>query len=156
MRNQVDRVNQMGIDRADDVLELVHSVMHVFRARQFRLAEAGGSELAFMEGKVLAFFARHPGATQRELVEHSGRDKGQIARLIGGLKERGLLVAHADAHDRRMARLELTEHGAAVHRALHLQRRRLAKSAVAGLSGEQRQQLVDLLLRVRANLEDAG
>jgi hypothetical protein len=35
-----------------------------------------------MEGKVLGFFARHPGATQRDLAQHSGRDKAQLARLI--------------------------------------------------------------------------
>jgi hypothetical protein len=34
-----------------------------------------------MEGKVLGFFARHPGATQRDLAQHSGRDKAAVATL---------------------------------------------------------------------------
>ncbi len=145
----------MEMNPPEDVLEIVHSVMHAFRARQHRLAGAGGSELALMEGRVLAFFARHPGATQRELVEHSGRDKGQIARLIGGLKARGLLAARADERDRRVVRLQLTERGEAIHRELNQQRRRLAKAAVAGMSDEQRRELAALLLQVRANLEAA-
>ena len=145
----------MEMNAPDEVLEIIHSVMHVFRARQHRLAEAGGSELALMEGRVLAFFAQHPGATQRELVEHSGRDKGQIARLIGSLKERGLLLAHVDENDRRVARLQLTERGVDVHRGLSLQRRRLAKAAVAGMTDEQRRELVALLQQVRVNLETA-
>lgn len=159
MRKQVDHVNKVGAAAAsapDDVLELIHAVMHLFRARQYRELRAGPHELTHMEGKVLGFFARHPGATQRELAEHSGRDKGQLARLIGSLKERGLLEAQVDEADRRSVRLQLTAEAQAAHQALVRQSRRLAKAAVAGMSDEERRQLVGLLNRVRANIDAAG
>jgi DNA-binding MarR family transcriptional regulator len=146
-----------------DVLELVHVVMHLYRSQQFRgqrgvAAAAADAEpgVSHMESKVLGFFARHPGATQRDLVEHARRDKGQLARLIGGLKERGLLEASADPDDRRSIRLHLTETGQAANQALRRQGRRLATAAVKGLSEAERAQLVQLLGRVRANLEDAA
>ena len=44
-----------------------------------------------MEGKILGFFIRHPGATLRDLVAHLRQDKGQLARLIRSLKIRNCL-----------------------------------------------------------------
>src|SRR5215469_14992448 len=88
-------------DRDDDVLELIHTVMHQYRARQYRLLKEGPHDITHMDGKVLGFFNRHPGATQSDLAQHSGRDKAQLARLIKGLRERELLRAEADEHDRR-------------------------------------------------------
>ena len=140
-------------DVPDDVMESIHTVMHLFRAQQYRALRGGPHELTHMDSKVLGFFARHPGATQSDLAAHSGRDKGQLARLIGGLKERGLLQAQADEEDRRTVRLSLTPQGRASQQALQRQGRRVANTAVAGLSAEERAQLVALLRRVRSNLE---
>ncbi len=137
----------------DDVLEAIHAVMHLFRAVQYRVLRDGPHDVTHMDGKVLGFFARHPGATQSELAAHSGRDKGQLARLVAGLKERGLLEARADDADRRSVRLQLTTDGRAVHQTLQRQRRRLSDAAVAGLSAAEHRQLAALLERVRANLD---
>lgn len=149
MRESVDHVNQMA---GDDVVEAIHAVMHLFRARQYRAVRDGASELTHLEGRVLAFFARHPGATQRELAAHSGRDKGQLARLVAGLKARALLQAQVDEGDRRSVRLRLTARGQALRR----QSRQLSKAAVAGLTEPERRALVELLRKVRVNIEAAG
>ena len=93
MRNKVDIVNQSSSASEDDVLELVHAVMHDYRSLQYRILRDGPHDITHMDAKVLGFFARRPGATQRDLVEHSGRDKAQLARLIKGLREQGLLAA---------------------------------------------------------------
>lgn len=153
MRKSVDKVNSKDIPAEDAVLELVHTVMHQFRSQQYRALEGAQDGLTHMEGKVLGFFARHAGATQSELAQHSGRDKAQLARLIKGLRERGLLSAEADDADRRNVRLQLTDEGQAMLRTLRLQGRKLEARAVAGLSADQRQRLIELLLRVKRNLE---
>lgn len=158
MRRSVDHVKHVGAGAAapDDVLEAVHAVMHAWRARQYRVLRDGPHDLTHMEGKLLGFFARHPGATQSELAAHSGRDKGQLARLVGSLRERGLLEARVDENDRRAVHLQLTVDGAAVHQGLQRQGRRLSAAAVAGLSAAEREQLVALLGKVLAQLEQAG
>ncbi len=140
----------------DDVVEAIHAVMHLFRTRQYRAVRDGASELTHLEGRVLAFFARHPGATQRELAAHSGRDKGQLARLVAGLKARALLQAQVDEGDRRSVRLRLTTRGQALQQALRRQSRQLSKAAVAGLTEPERRALVELLRKVRVNIEAAG
>jgi DNA-binding MarR family transcriptional regulator len=105
-----------------------------------------------MESKVLGFFARHPGATQSDLAQHSGRDKAQLARLIKGLRERGLLLAEADAADRRNVHLRLSDDGLQVQRSLRSATRELERQAVAGLHKAEREQLLSLLRRVQRNL----
>lgn len=156
MRKSIDHVNQPDDAAADAVIEAIHAAMHAFRAHQYRGQDDVPHGLTHLEGKVLGFFARHPGATQSELAAHSGRDKGQLARLIGGLKERGLLQATVDENDRRALRLRLTVEGEAVQQSLHRRGRRLAAVATAGLSADERRQLVALLERVRQQLDQAS
>lgn len=155
MDNKDDNVNHRGAARVeDDVLDLVHTVMHQYRAQQYQVLRDGPHDITHMESKVLGYFGRHPGATQSELAQHSGRDKAQLARLIKGLRERGLLDGAADDADRRSITLRLTADGQAVLRTLQKQARRLNERAVLGFSGAEQQQLLALLQRVRANLAD--
>lgn len=170
MRKKIDHVNQsdepmaepMGeaagagsvaaSPRDDDVLEAIHAVMHLARGQQQRALRDAEQTLSPLEGRVLGFFARHPGATLSELVAHAGRDKGQLARLVGGLRERGLLQATPDGHDRRVSRLHLAGEAQAQHAALMAQRRALAERAAAGLTPGERRQLLALLAKVRTAL----
>lgn len=156
MRHQVDNVNQLTELADIDLLDLIHTLTHQARSLQFQALRDGPQALTHMEAKVLGFFGRRPGATQSDLAQHSGRDKAQLARLIIGLRERGLLAGEADENDRRQQRLTLTADGEALQRALRQQARRLNARAVAGLSAAERAQLAALLLRLQANLGDVG
>lgn len=149
MQKEVDKVNH----KSDDALEVMHAIVHLYRSQQMRGLRAGPHELAQMEIKVLRFFARHPGATQSDLVAHSGRDKAQVARLIRGLRDAQLLDATADEQDRRSTRLALSATGQAVFADLHRQSGVLGAVALAGLAPDEQAQLMALLARVRANLE---
>lgn len=151
MRQTVDKVNHKD-PAADEVLELAHQVTHQFRSQLFQALRQGTHELTHMESKVLGFFARRPGATQSDLVQHSGRDKAQLARLIKGLRERGLLTAAADASDKRNLQLTPTAEGLAIQRTLQRQARQLEAQAVAGMAKAEQAQLLALLRRVSANL----
>lgn len=153
MQKVVDEVNQKPVLPAAEVMESVHAIMHLYRSRQQRSLRAEEHELAHMEAKVLGFFARQPGASQSDLVAYSGRDKAQVARLIRGLRERGLLDAQADELDRRSTRLSLSKQGRELYAALHRHDGQLAAAALAGLSEAEQATLRALLDRVRANLE---
>jgi DNA-binding MarR family transcriptional regulator len=131
----------------------MHAIMHLYRSAQHRSLRDGPNDLAHMEVKALGFFARHPGATQSELVAHSGRDKAQVARQIRALRDRGLLDAEADEHDRRSSHLSLSSEGKAVHAALHSNDGRLKEQALLGFNEQEQAALVALLARVRANLQ---
>ena len=162
MRKSVDNVNHVGnapalsprAATAEAVVDLVHAVMHQFRSTQYRVLRDNAHDVTHMESKVMGFFARHPGTTLSDLVSHSGRDKAQLAKLVKRLRERALLDAETDAVDRRSVRLRLSDAGHAVQKALHAQARRLNERAVDGLDAQEQAQLVALLGRVKANLDD--
>lgn len=151
MNRKIDKVNH-STRHAVEVFETIHTVMHLFRARQYQSLRDAAHPLAHMEGKVLGFFSRHPGATLSELVAHSGRDKGQLARVIARLREDGYLDGEPDEQDRRVTRLRPSAQGKAVHEGLQRHARRLSDVAVAGLSDEDCQRLLALLEQVKANL----
>jgi len=156
MWKKVDIVNNVGsgaASAAEAVIDLVHTVMHQFRSTQYQVLRDNAHQVTHMESKVMAFFARHEGATLSDLVAHSGRDKAQLAKLVKGLRERGLLDAETDAADRRSVRLRLSAAGRAVQAALHAEARVLNERAVGGLSAAERAQLVALLTRVKSNLD---
>jgi len=163
MSKSVDHVNHLppaaatseGDADGDEVFEAIHAVMHLYRSPRHRGVATDTAELTHMEHKVLGYFCRHPGATQSDLASHAGRDKSQLARLIAGLRARGLLDAHPDAADRRNLRLHPTATARTAQRAAQRQARAVAATAVAGLSDAERLQLLALLQRVRANLERA-
>lgn len=154
IRNSVDIVNKAP-DAAEDesVLELVHAVMHQFRVQQLRALQGPADGLTHMESKVLGHLARRPGHTLRDLVEDIGRDKAQIARLIKGLRERGLIEGEGADNDRRQIRLQLTEEGRAITRAVRRQGRELESRALTGMSEAQRQRLMEALRHIRHNLD---
>jgi DNA-binding MarR family transcriptional regulator len=161
MRKQVDNVNHVDsapassakAATADAVLDLVHTVMHQFRSRQYQVLRDGPHDVTHMESRVMGFFAHHPGATLSDLAQHSGRDKAQLARLVKGLRERALLDASADAADRRNVHLTLSAEGHAVQQALRREGRAMNALAVDGLSATEQAQLIALLGRVKANLD---
>ena len=156
MRKPIDIVNHEGKPPTSAILEQIHAVMHRYRSQQYRALRGGPhGDITHMDSKVLAFFGRHPGSTQSDLAQHSGRDKAQLARLIKGLRERGLLAAEVDEADRRNVRLSLTPEGSAIQRNLQRQARRLSDQAVAGFSDDERAKLASLLERVNDNLQRA-
>jgi DNA-binding MarR family transcriptional regulator len=154
MTRSIDNVNKqaMASPSAEDVFDAIHAVMHLYRAQQYRQQRDSGHELTHMDSKVLRYFDRHPGATQKDLAHDSGRDKGQLARLISALRERGLLEGTPDEADRRIVRLRLTAEGRAVHQALQRRARRVNELAVVHLSEAERRELTMLLEKVHAGL----
>ena len=143
--------------RTDDLsLELfdsLHTVMHLYRARQLRALRDGAFELTPMEFKALGYVARHPGCTQSDLVEQFGRDKGQLARLVKGLRDRGLLEARPDPADKRSTLLAPSAAGEQLHRILRSEAAEVARQATAGLTAAQHRAALAALDLIRQNFE---
>lgn len=151
MRKKVDNVNQSGEATAGArVIEGLHSLMHLLRRRLQQAAQAEGEGLAAMEVRALGFFVRHPGSTAKALAAHSGRDKAQVARLLQPLLARGLLVATADAQDRRSLQLRPTASGLRLERRMAARRQRIHDELLAGFDPAELQTLSDSLQRILA------
>ena len=134
------------------LLEQLHEVLSLFRSRLHERLRDEPSSVAGMEVRVLRFYARHPGASQSDLVQHSRRDKGQIARLVKSLIERDLL--QRDTQAGRRGGLELTAAGQALQSHLHQHHTELTNVLGAALSAQEREQLAVLLARLQQSLHN--
>lgn len=143
----------MNHSQDDDVLSVMHMIMHRYRAKQFELLRDGNYDITHMEAKVLSYVGRHPGAAQGDLPRFMERDKAQLARLIKGLRDKGLLTSDADPQDRRSMRLTLTDAGREIRTIMQLQAQNLNQLGVSGLSEEEHQQLLSLVHRVYENFK---
>ena len=154
MTSPADDPELRSAESAKDIIESIHAFRRLFRALQHRaLRDGPHHDLTPMEGRVLRFLGQHSGATQSELVSHSVRDKGQMARLISGLRDRGLVETRVDDTDRRVHRLYLTPEGMDIDASVQRRRMVVARLAATDLDEAERQTLLDLLGRMRANLE---
>lgn len=138
----------------DLLFEQLHEVLSLFRSHlQERLREEPDG-VGGMEVRVLRFFARHPGASQSDLVQHSRRDKGQIARLVKPLIERGLLQRGPGAG--RRSGLLLTPAGQTLQERLHRHHTELTGTIGAALDAGEYAQMAALLQRLQTALRSDG
>ncbi len=153
LKKLLDKVNHMAERKTVDVLEVLHTVKHLLRSRELQVLRETAPGVSHMDARVLGFFNRRPGETLSALVAHSGRDKGQMARLVGSLRERGLLNGQVDEHDRRNLRLYLTPQGQQLADTLHTYKQQLSRQAIQGFTAAEESQLGALLTRLLQNLE---
>lgn len=139
--------------QAEQIFEHLHLLMHQYRNLQYQALKESGSALSHQEHKALGFFKRHPGATLSDLVEHSGRDKAQLTRLIKGLRDRGLLLAQPHPHDKRSTCLTLSEEAKTVLNRLQQQIQQVNLQAVQTLALDERQQLLRALDKIKHCLQ---
>jgi DNA-binding MarR family transcriptional regulator len=132
-----------------EVLDRLHSLLHGLRRHLQDAMRQDGEGLGPMEARCLAYFMRHDGATQSDLVQHAGRDKAQIARIVKALHERGLLHSRPDPDDGRSQRVSVTPQGQALQRKMQQHRVRFEKTMTAGLDGDERATLIALLDRLQ-------
>lgn len=152
MRKQVDKVNQSPA--AERVFDAIHTVMHLYRSGRSQAFRDDEHGVTHMESRVLNYFAHHPGATQKDLAAHSGRDKAQLTRLVRGLRDGGYLESKADVTDRRSTCLQLSPQGQALHAELMKSGAQILERAVEGLSAQQCEELVQLMEIIQTNLEN--
>ena len=135
--------------------QALDSLFALFAALRGGLREAlqGGPEgLAPMHLRMLKHCLKHPGTSQQALVQASGRDKGQIARLVKELDAQGLLLREADPHDGRSQRLTLTPAGRAACQRFRQHEQAVAQRLFGPMSGPEVQALIEQLGTLRGRL----
>ena len=136
-----------------EVLDRIHALMHAQGRHMQAAVSAEGLGLGPMEMRCLRHIAHHEGVTQSDLVAHSGRDKAQIARLVKGLIERGLVTSQPHPVDRRSQVLSATADGLAQQRKMQAQRAGFQAQLLAGFSADEAASLIALLNRLQANAD---
>ena len=122
-----------------------------FYDRQFA-AFTQRTGLSMREVHVLLFLANNPGYdTARDITELRGLSKSQVSQAVELLAAEGLLRRTADAVDRRLVHLSITESGAPLARECQVIQAACGQRLLAGLSPRQRGELETLLETILEN-----
>jgi DNA-binding MarR family transcriptional regulator len=114
-----------------------------------RLPQLG---MTFTQCKVLVFLSRNEGTTQAKLAETSDTDPMTLVRVLDRMERDGWIERRPDPADRRAYRLHLRRASNPVLNEILTIGEKARNEALAGLSGEQREQMMNMLEHVRANL----
>ena len=139
----------MSSSIAADVFEVLHDLLHLFRARLLQSLEAVQPGLTFNEFRILMHTGRHPGITQKELVEHSHTDKAQMARTLAQLQDKGWLERSASEADKRVRCLQLSARGQQLFDQLRHRREQIATELLSDFPEAKQGLLHGLLLQAR-------
>lgn len=125
------------------------------RARIEHELEVAGHDLTFSQFVTLKKLADGI-ASVTDLARAAEVDPGAMTRLLDRLEAKGLVSRVADPGDRRALHIHLTDAGIAIWRDIEQCGQRVHDRALAGMNDADRDQLLRLLERVRANLSVEG
>jgi DNA-binding MarR family transcriptional regulator len=129
---------------------LLHDTARLLR-RDFE-RRSKGTGLTRAQWAVLAYVARNEGSNQAALADMLDIEPITLVRLLDKLEAAGLVERRPDPADRRVRRLYLTEATGPLLGQLQHLASETREAALAGLTDAERQQLTDLLMKVRGNL----
>jgi len=132
---------------------ILHDVARLLRTTFDRRVKCLG--LTRSQGWVLNHLFRNDGMTQSDIADLLQVEKATLGRLLDRLEAKGWVRREADATDRRVKRVYLTEEVEPALRAMRSAAAEVRRQAVAGLSTEEQERFVDALLAVKANLNGA-
>jgi len=141
---------------ADDLFD----VLGLLRRRSRRLVGAPLPELDLSGAQLelVRVIRRNPGVTVAEAAAALGLAPNTISTLVGQLVSLEVVVRTRDAHDRRVARLDLTIHAREAVERWRDQRAHALASALESLDASARARIADavpLIAQVATRLPDA-
>jgi DNA-binding MarR family transcriptional regulator len=129
---------------------LVHDVGRLLRRRLDQRAQALG--LTSAQWRVLAYLARSEGSNQASLADYMDMEPITLSRHLDRMEAAGLTERRPDPSDRRAHQLFLTDSARSLVTEFRAIASEVIAEALAGTSEAELEQVIDLLLRVRANL----
>lgn len=110
--------------------------------------------LTMNELEVLLFLYENPSADRStDIVTYQAATKSQVSMSVNHLEELGLLTKLADADDRRIVHLHLTEQAMAVVEDAAEQYNRFSKRMLAGVTEEEMKVFWDISRKINENIK---
>jgi DNA-binding MarR family transcriptional regulator len=148
----------MALDQMGEVGELfsvhLNQLDHLLRRAT---AEAWGNrELRTGTIGALSMIAANPGISQNDIVQNTLFDKSAVNAIVNGLEEIGWAYRRPSRTDRRRYELYATEEGQAALRRIVTRIKTIESRMLAGLTEQQRADLLGLLDRLHASITAAS
>jgi MarR family transcriptional regulator for hemolysin len=146
-------VNKLALSADDErhIGFLISDVARLMRTAFDRRVRALG--LTRSQWLVINRLHRRPGATQSELADMLEVEKATAGRMVDRMEKKGWVVRRADAGDRRVNRLHLTEEALLIQVRLAQIADRTVEDALAALSLRERDQFAEAMRRIKTRLQ---
>lgn len=105
--------------------------------------------------KVLEHVAAHEGCLQRDIAQACAMERATVTGILARMEEAGLIERRPKPGDRRALEVWLTSKGWEAAEYVANCGAEVDRTACAGMTAEERDELARLLARVRDNLEKA-
>ena len=112
--------------------------------------------LTIWEWRVIAVLGEGAAMTAQAVCEATAMDKVSVSRAIRALDERGLVIRARNKQDRRASDVSLTPDGQAIYAEVAPLALDYEQKLLAAFSDEERDQLMRLLDKLEAQLDEAG
>lgn len=132
---------------------LLNDVARLMRNRFDRQARDLG--LTRAQWRVMMFLRRHEGARQTELAGLLEVENVTLGRHIDRLEESGWVERRPDPSDRRAWRLFLDKKSQPILDKLAVVLIETRETALSGFNNEERDELIETLIRIKSNLVNA-
>ena len=103
---------------------------------------------------VLTAILDHDGLYQRQIGELTLKDRPNITRIINILEEKGLVTRTPDINKRKVIKINITENGKNAYDMVLPTVVEHWQNIIEGISDEELQSCLNILNKVKANLED--
>ena len=133
---------------------VLHETARLLSKRYDQRAKSLGLTRAQIQ--VLAYLVYHEGINQAGLAELIEIEPISLARLIDRMEQAGWVERRPDPRDRRAWRLYITGKAKPVFAEIIAIGAEVRGEALAGFSELERDQMMELLMRVRRNLSERG
>lgn len=133
---------------------ILHDVARLLRTTYDRRVRE--LDLTRSQWWVLTHLFRKDGITQSELAETLELEKPSLGRLLDRLESKGWIRREACPNDRRAKRIFLTEAADAPMQVMREIASGVREDALSGLSNDDRDRFVDILLTIKSNLMGPG
>ena len=133
---------------------VLHDTARLISKRYDQRAKSLG--LTRAQTQLLAYLLYHEGINQARLADLLEIEPISLARLLDRMEQAGWVERRPDPKDRRAWLLYTTAKLKPVFAKMVEIGKEVRTEALAGLSADEREQIMELLLRVRGNLSDKG
>ncbi len=144
-----DKILKERLDRNFGLI--LHDVARLMRTEFDRRVRDLG--LTRSQWWVLTHLFREDGQTQTALADLMEIEKPSLGRLLDRLESKGWVHRKSDVSDRRVKRIYLTAEVTPVVAAMRRHAADVRAEALAGIPAAEREQFVDTLLLIKANLQ---
>ena len=131
-------------------IEATIALFHqVVRGEEVLVREKMANHVSAQQLMVLTYIAAHPGVIQRNIVELIGRKAATVSVMLKNMEQQGLITRQIPSDNSRNKNIFVTDDGQKIAETFKVTRQRVHQEMLANLSADERQQLRQLVAKIK-------